>query len=58
MEIINIIVNKKIEIGVFWYGPFIAVVECFRPDTIKAFLKGLQIFSVAIHVCTLLCFRG
>ncbi|XP_065920516.1 cytochrome P450 4F4-like [Dysidea avara] len=37
--ILNIILQRKLELGVMWYGPMIPCVECFRPDTIKIVLK-------------------
>ena len=40
LAILDIVVQRKLQIVSVWYGPFIATVECFRPDTIRAVLKG------------------
>ncbi|XP_065920518.1 cytochrome P450 4A4-like isoform X2 [Dysidea avara] len=39
LAILDIVVQRKLQIVSVWYGPFIATVECFRPDTIRAVLK-------------------
>ena len=40
LAILDIVLQRKLEIASLWYGPFIVTVECFRPDTIRAVLKG------------------
>ena len=45
---LDTIVKGRIQLGVVWLGPFIASVACFRPDTIKAILKGIHM-AVCLH---------
>ena len=37
---IDQLTQNKIMLNVGWIGPFMALVGCFRPETIKLVLKG------------------
>ena len=37
---IDQLIQNKVMLNVGWIGPFMALVGCFRPETIKLVLKG------------------
>lgn len=40
LHIIKCYATKGVKLSAIWFGPFIASVGCYRPETIKVVLKG------------------
>jgi len=42
LEITALAIEHNVKIGVVWFGPFIAVIWCVHPVTIKPVLQGMD----------------
>jgi len=47
LAMIDFGIKNDIRLSVSWFGPFIPTVWCYRPESIKAVLKGTFNYSYA-----------
>ena len=40
LHILKLYTTNGVKLSAIWYGPFMAAVGCYRPETIKIVLKG------------------
>ena len=47
LELIALGIENNIKFSAVWFGSFIALVWCVRPETIKPVLKGINSFNLS-----------